>query len=322
MDRFLNLTQQKPKGTLFAPGTLTCFYGRPGSGKTTFLKKEFERYISLDAEVLKTKQTTLDLFERLKWTHVPIVVDDWESVCDLIGVREIHGPISPNSPTVIVAHAPIKHTQATILLECPHKEDFRRKTLDTQGNSKPDVFESPKEYVHRLLRGEWKDVHIGDVTHEHGHVWSIVQENYPDRVSGNVNTMAQIADLMSDADLIDTEVYDTNDWNIVMPLFTMVSCLVPCRLMTPSKAVPRTGSFWTKFQNMCMRRKKLETMFRRSNLLTQEALDTVVRVQFLKGDYSACKEYLLEPSDIDVIGHVIGPFKPKIISAAKKACSI
>ncbi|NBX50295.1 hypothetical protein EBT25_10210 [bacterium] len=320
MDRFLNLIQQKPKGTLFAPGTLTCLYGRPGSGKTTLLKNEFQTYISIDAEVLKTKQGTLDLLERLKGTHVPIVIDDWESVCELIGVREIQGPISPKSPTVIVAHTPVKHTQHTLLYECPYKEDFRRSVLDAQGNSTPDVFESPKDYVHRLLRGEWKDVRVGDVTHEHGHVWSIVQENYPDRVSGNVETMCTIAQLMSDADLIDTEVYENSDWNVVMPLFTMVSCLVPCKLMTPSKAVPRTGSFWTKFQNMCMRRKKLETMFRRSNLLTREALDIVIRVQFLKGDYSACKEYLLEPSDIDVLGHFIGPFKPKIISAAKKSC--
>ena len=59
---------------------------------------------------------------------------------------------------------------------------------------------------------------------------------------------------------------------------------------------------------------------RRSNKLSRDALDVVVRLQFLTGDYSACSEYKLEPSDIDVLGHIIGPFKPRVVTAAKKAC--
>jgi hypothetical protein len=151
-------------------------------------------------------------------------------------------------------------------------------------------------------------------------VWSIVQENYPDRVNGDVDTLAQIADLMSEADLLDTDVYDKYDWNIIMPMFTMTSCIQPCRLMRPMNKVPRTGSLWTKYQNICMRHKKLEALMRRTNKLSRDAIDTVVRLQFLAGDYSACSEYKLEPSDIDVLGHIIGPFKPRVVTAAKKAC--
>ena len=152
-------------------------------------------------------------------------------------------------------------------------------------------------------------------------MWSIVQENYPDRVNGDVDTLAQVADLMSDADLLDTDVYDKYDWNIIMPLFTMTSCIQPCRLMRSMNKPPRTGSLWTKYQNICMRHKKLEALMRRrSNKLSRDAIDTVVRLQFLAGDYSACSDYKLEPPDIDVLGHIIGPFKPRVITAAKKAC--
>ena len=317
MDRFLNLGQQKDSSDLFAPGVLYCLHGRPGCGKSTYLAQLFPVRITVDPEVLKTKQGTIDFFERLKGTRVPIIIEDWEAVCELIGVREIQGPISLYSPTILVAHGPIKDATC---IEMPNQRDLRRDALDDQGNSTPDVFETPKEYVHRLLRGEWKNVKIGDVTHEHGHVWSIVQENYPDRVK-SLDVLAQIANLMSEADLIDTDIYETGgDWNINMPLFTSVSCIRPCQLMESSKRVPRTGSFWTKHQNMCMRQKKLDTMFRRHvPPLTLDALHTVVKAQFLKEDYSTCTDYCMESSDIDVLGHIIGPFKPKIINAAKNS---
>jgi len=105
-----------------------------------------------------------------------------------------------------------------------------------------------------------------------------------------------------------------------MPLFTMTSCIQPCRLMRPMNKTPRTGSLWTKYQNICMRHKKLDTLLRRTNKLSRDALSMVIRLQFLEGDYSACSEYKLEPSDIDVLGHIIGPFKPRVVTAAKKAC--
>ena len=323
MDRFLTVKSEKPQSpcdATFAPGLLTCVHGKPGIGKTTLVKQKLGHCIFLDPEVFKTRQGTLDMFERLKYSILPIVIDDWESVCDLIGTREIEGAISSKSPTVVIAFTPIKFSNQTVFHECKGP-DLRREKLDVYGNAAPDDFETPKDYVHRLLRGDWKNVNIGDVTHEHGHVWSIVQENYPDRVNGNLDTLVQISNLMSDADILDTKIYDHFEWGTVMPLFTIISCIQPCKLMKPMNKVPRTGSLWTKYQNICMRRKKLETMFRRSNLLTRDALDSVIRLQFLKGDYSACREYHLEPSDIDVLGHIIGPFKASVISQAKKATS-
>lgn len=318
MDRFLKKPEIK-QATFAQPGVLTCVHGKPGTGKTTLVKEKLGHCIWLDPEVFKSRQGTLDMFERLRYSILPIVIDDWESVQDLIGVREIQGAISPKSPTVIIALTPVKFSPQTIFHECTGV-NHRRVTLDMYSNSAPDEFETPKDYVHRLLRGDWKNVRVGDTTHEHGHVWSIVQENYPDRVNGDLNTLSRIADLMSEADLLDGDVYDKYDWNIIMPMFTMVSCIQPCQLMKPMNKVPRTGSLWTKYQNIRMRQKKLDAMFRRSNTLSRDALDTVIRLQFLAEDYSACVDYKLEPSDIDVLGHIIGPFKPRMVTAAKKAC--
>ena len=312
MDILLNLPQEKASNT-FPHGQLICFYGPPGTGKTTIIKNEFKHFISIEADILKTRQGTLDFMERISSTSLPIVIDNWESVSDLIGIREIDKAVSKNSPTIFISHTPIKLTKETILYECPNKEDFRRRELGPG----MDTFETPKDYVHRLLRGDWKSVKIGDVTHEHGHVWSIIQENYPDRT----DLMSDIADLMSEADLIDSLIYQQSDWGVVMPLFTAVSCLQPCSLMNPSNKVPRTGSMWTKYQNACMRQKKLDALFLRSGRkLSHDALCTVIKNQFQKDDFSACKEYNLEPTDIDVLGHVTGPFKPKILAAAKKLC--
>ena len=71
---------------------------------------------------------------------------------------------------------------------------------------------------------------------------------------------------------------------------------------------------------MCMRQKKLSALYHRTHL-TRDAFDTVIRAQFQKEDFSACKEYAMESQDIDVLGHVIGPFKTRVINAAKKVCS-
>lgn len=321
MDRFLTTRQQKCESLIFANGKITCVWGRPGSGKTTRLKREFEHMIVMDPEVLKSKQSTLDFFERLRGTHVPIVFEDWEAIQDLIGIRELTGPVSPYSPTVIVAHKPVKITNDTVCIEWSG-EDLRRRELDGD----PDVFETPKEYVHRLMRGNWQGVRPGDIVHEHGHVWSIVQENYPDRVKGDLDTAARIAELMSEADIIDTDVYEQSDWGIVLALFTLVACIYPCRLLKSMKSEPRTGSFWTKYQNACKREKNIKTLLGRSLgtscPLSFDAIHFIFRNQILQEDFSSCKEYRLQPCDIDVLNHIIGPFKPRLVSMAKKSLHV
>ena len=316
MDRFLNQVQQKDTSNLFAPGGLYCLWGRPGCGKSTYLESLFPTRIIIEPDVLKTKQGTIDFIERLKGTYVPVIIDDWEAVNELIGVREFETAVSVHSPTIFVSHSPIK---SIVCIECPNSaKDFRRDSLDVHGNSVPDIFESPKEYVHRLLRGDWQNVKIGDVVFEHGHVWSIVQENYVDRIK-SIESLATIAEYMSDADLVDTDIYESGDWNVIMPLFTVLSCIRPCQLMIPSKKVPRAGSFWTKHQNMCMRQKKLDTMFRRHHPpLSLDAVHTVIKAHLQNEEFSMCVEYNMESSDIDVLGHIIGPFKPRVLGAAKK----
>jgi hypothetical protein len=318
MERFLNTYKQNHESTIFANGKITCFWGRPGSGKTTRLKQEFEHSIIIDPEILKSKQTTLDFFERLGKTHIPVIFEDWEAIQDLIGIREITQSISPYSPTIIVSHRPVKLTNNTVCIEWSG-EDLRRRTL----SGTMDIFETPKEYVHRLMRGNWDDVSPGDIVHEHGHVWSIVQENYPDRIKGDIDKMAYIANLMSEADVIDTDFYDQNDWSIVLAVFTLVSCISPCRLMNSIKSEPRTGSLWTKYQNICKREKNIQSLLKRSRgteyPLTIDAIQMAFRMYFLNEDFSLCKEYRLQPCDIDVLNHIIGPFKPKFITLAKKS---
>ena len=342
MDAFLKRIQQKTSpepSRLFAPGTVTCVHGRPGIGKTYMVEKELPGAVHVDHTILKSKNTTLDFFERLSYTDAPVIIDEWESIADLIGVREITGPVS-KGPLVLIAHEAVKVTPTTILYEMPimtpsdieklapkhpnakklaeacrgDVRSFLRSLMYTSDT--PDAFKTPRQIVTDLVTNTRPDYYLSHTLHEHGYVWSMIQENYVDAKGLTLDAASEIAENMSLADMYDTKIYADGAWDNLMPYFVLHGCVKPCQVMKQklNDAKLRSGSLWTKFQNACMRRKKIgETRLGYYELLT-------IRKYVEHGQYELVDDYKLDTSAVDVMNHIIigQKLKPKAVEQAKK----
>jgi len=333
-------THTKPAhSTLFTPGTVTCVYGKPGIGKTFFVHSELPDHISLDHTILKSKQGTLDFFERLQYTDTPVIIDNWESLTDLIGLREITGPIS-KGPLVIISHVPVKISNDVVLYKMPvlpsekiaqlgkHHPDAYILACECQGDIRfflqsllhrsdaRDVFKTPLEIVQDLFTCPNPLKFLSETLHEYGYVASTVQENYVHAKNITIETCADLSESQSLADVYDDMMYRNGSWDCIMPYFLTAGCIYPARLInrTLSPKTIRPGTTWTKFQNMCMRRKKI-----RETRLDVEAL-RVIRTYVEHAQFDILREYKLTDSMIDVLNHVaLGhKLKPKLVEYAKK----
>tara|TARA_X000000368_G_scaffold409632_1_gene391898 strand:- start:167 stop:1252 length:1086 start_codon:yes stop_codon:yes gene_type:complete len=163
-----------------------------------------------------------------------------------------------------------------------------------------DIFESPKEIVKNILcKGD--DIDISNSLHEHGHIWAVVQENFPDVIEDNFDKVARS---LTDADLFDEEIYK-GEWDI-MPYFTLHAVKIPRMYFTKSinTETIRPGKFWTKFGNQKMRHQKIHSIQSRSKTHMNHQTFMVLREYAKKGDVSKFKEYNLTPQDFDVMNHL------------------
>jgi hypothetical protein len=340
MDAFLQMHKKTMnQGTHFLPGTVTCVHGRPGIGKTHFVTHEVGSCVHIDHQVLKGKQSTLDFFERLKYTSTPVVIDNWESVCDLIGVREIKGPVS-KGPLVIIAHTPVELTDETILYQMPimkpediaklapehpnavqlaHvcKGDVRAFLRSLKHTSDaPDAFKTPCEIVTDLLTIERPVEYMTKTLHEHGYVWAMIQENYVDTKGLAMNTCADIAESFSLADMYDEKIYSDGMWDNLMPYFILSGCVTPCALMKQKLSTTRlrSGAMWSKFQNTCMRSKRIQ-----ETRLSHDAL-CLLRMYIERGEFEMLDHYRLNTSAVDAMNHIVigQKLKPRLVENAKK----
>ena len=335
MDAFLNSRKTKNTSTVFASGTMTCVHGRPGIGKTYYVQSELPSAVIVDHEVLKSRQGTLDFMERLKLTSSAVVIDNWESVSDLVGVREISGPLSLG-PTVIVSRDPVDipgivlyampplTVDQLVALGGPSSRPLAEKcqgdvrsflTRLKYGSDDQDVFETPREFVEKLLTCRHPTDYLQKTVHEHGYTWAMIQENYIDTKGITLEEAARLTESLSLADVYDTVIYRENAWDTLFPYFINEACVTPCsiiRTRLPTKKL-RAGSIWTKFQNACMRAKKIS-----STGLGRESL-FVVRVYVEHALFDILKEYRLDPSAIDVLNHIgLSKLRPKLVDQAKK----
>jgi len=332
MEKFLNIQRVKKESTFFAPEKITCVYGKPGIGKTYFVNKILENYIQLDHEVLKSRQTTLDFFERLKYTNTPVVIDNWESICDLVGVREINSALS-KGPTVIISHEPVD-IQDVLLFPAPilsteeltkitgvenpqlDNGDLRSFLIRTiYKTDHKDIHESPLDLIKSMFKSEKPIEYLHRSIHEHGYTMGVIQENYVDAKKISIEECADISDSLGLADIYDTIIYRNGAWDTLMPYFIISGCVSPVvtingRLDTKKL---RPGSVWSKFQNICMRLKKIE-----STGLSRDCL-TVIRKYIEHSDLSILKDYKMDPSAIDILNHLGKPkLRPKLVEQAKK----
>jgi len=160
--------------------------------------------------------------------------------------------------------------------------------------------------------------HLGDPIQEPGNISSILHENYVDAKNCDY---AKTAAIFSEADVFESRVY-AGDWGL-FSCYTIFGCIMPAMEIGHSLKPPlRPGSTWTKYQNACMRAKRIQAMSRRlpGKRLTLDELHQL-REYAERGDAGPLKEYGLVPQDIDTLNHLspLKKMKAKNLAELKKS---
>ena len=298
----------------------------------------------MTSDILKSKQDTINFLEKIKGTQTPVLIDEYECVHDLVGLREIKGPPT-HGLFVVISQIPIKFDFEIHVYEfpVPTYEDLKRiaprasedvikeshgdirfvlQSLNVRSDAH-DVFKNTNEYVADLVS---KNSKVNPMTYldsslsEPGNTISILHENYTDVPRANLEYLASVSEYFSDATVFETKIYDGN-WEL-FPYYMCVGCILPAlEINHRLSSNLRPGSSWTKFQNMCMREKRIQALCSRKyeDKLSFEAL-YVVRKYIENNEFEILKDYKVQVQDIDVFNY-LNPYrkiKPKEISTVKK----
>ena len=340
MDRYLPRNKQKSEHEFTRLGPIVCIVGKTGIGKTWLVQNTFERYIELTSDILKSKNETIEFLTKIKSSDLPVVIDEYECVSDLIGLREIKEP-----PTtglfVIISQVPVKFDFDFQVYEMPIRtiEEMKQlfpkadpsviktcggdlrvvsQSLEFKSDLRDD-FQGPRDFIVSLVS---QDSHVNPVNYigypvqEPGNIASILHENYPDSKGGH----ADIIELLSVADVIESRVY-SGEWELLQ-YFNLWGCILPSIEIGHSlKSKLRPGSTWTKYQNMCMRAKRIDAMANRKPGKRLCLDELIILRDFAESEnVEILKEYGLQPQDIDVLNHLspLRKIKAKTVSSLKK----
>ncbi len=351
MDAFVKINTQKKikKNTIHAneisllqtyldSGENVFICGMSGIGKTFILEHVVDESESI---YVNTNMKFNDLKSYFKNSSQHLIIDGYKN--DMINLKQVIDYVSDgnkitkkslivcssqihiidNFKTIIVS----KKIPEIIMLLNPSHPNSKRAAEMCGGNlfnfehylefSDPkDLFITPKEYVSRVLCDPnfkfYKDTNIT----EHGHMWDIMYENYPDSKGVNIQTVARS---MSNADILESSMY-RGEWN-VMPYFINSAMTLPKYHMgdTLSKDKLRPGSSWTKFGNYKMRYLKVRRILEKSRLKNVDDLLTIYN-HVKMGDVEKYCGYNLNAQDFDVLNHLCvgNKLKAREVSNIKK----
>ncbi len=306
-------------------------YGPRGCGKSTFFSTI--KHVNMDHDILKTKESTLHFMETMRYSLMPLVLDDFDYVSSCPGVKELQYPI--RTAFFIVSVEKLKLDFITDWFEFPgvSVDDFAKlhsitvdrakevidrvggnmtsASVDVTNNfeSKRDLFIDSKEYIKRIIETPSKCEFIDRFLTEHGNTLGIMHENYTDYSS---STTAQISHSLSEADLIDSYIYSEMSWDL-MPFFNVSACVVPGSLCKgPVTKELRPGSVWTKHSNMLMKAGRLKKL-----RMNREYIELLV----LKANNGDPLEEITDTYDLDSINQLsFTKIKPRILTSLKKKC--
>jgi len=342
MDRFLKKTRDNFDHEFTKLGQTVCVLGKSGIGKTWTVHNTLDPCVELTADILSSKRATLNFLERVKGTNIPVVLDEYESVLDLVGIRELTGAPT-NGPFIVVSQIPVKFDFeiATYNFPVPDEETIRRivpgvsdevlkkcrgdvryaiQSLILKSDDKDD-FQGAKDFVESLV-SKTSDVRpvdfIGHAVHEPGNVTAILHENY---VNSKTCDPAKVMDSLSECMIFESKIYAGN-WELY-PYYNLLGCILPAVQIGHSLKLPlRPGSVWTKHQSACARAKRIDSLAQRipgKRLSMDEIM--MLHLYAVKGNIDILKEYEIKPQDLDVLNHlsIYHKIKPKDLTALKKS---
>ena len=355
MDKYIKITPQKKKPPddtnihldridhlrrCLAENKNVFIYGACGTGKTYIREQcmDVGNSIELSVDLLRSKSIFSELIknsdkhlfiedyepESLILKSAIERVSDGERITDgSLVVVSTHMCMYPNFEMLCVP----RHTpeQMIPLDRARYDEASARRSRGNirdyfhylDGCDDKDVFETPKDIVTRLLC-ESDYAFTAQKLCEHGHMWSIFQENYLDCKDAD---HWRIASSFSDADIVDTAIYSSDcDWNL-MPYFANLAMLLPRAYMrTPlQKENIRPGACWTKHGNYKMRLRKLKDIKLRNNQISIQALGLLQKYAGF-GYVEKLLCYNLTPQDFDTINHlcITSKLKARDVNSIKK----
>jgi hypothetical protein len=340
MDRYLTKNAQKYENDF---PRVVCLVGKSGIGKTWAAHKALgPNLVELTSEILRCRQDTNEFLEKIRGTNIPILLDEYETLSDLVGLRDltevptmgqfiITSQVVPKFDFEIEVHEFPTKTFEEIKVLCPgatdenihaSKGDLRRVFMSLEFNSdRRDDFNSPREFVSSLVTMYSKVNPVKFIGHpvcEPGNMASILNANYID--GPKKLDFALIADYFSQADVIEDSVF-SGSWDL-LPYFNLLGCILPAVAIGHTLKSPlKPGSTWTKYQNICMRNKKIKAMSHRVPRLDLD-VDALLllRTKAEAGDYELLREYGIQPQDVDVMSHLspLRKLKPKTLITIKK----
>jgi hypothetical protein len=329
MDSFIKKKKQILNNNFTELGRCVCVVGKTGIGKTHAVHQALQgNYVELTEEILKSKQATIDFLERLSSSEAHVVLDEYESMYNLIGIREITKPPS-SGKFIIISQIPIenKFDFEVVVYDFPVPTPDRIKSMfpgasdeliqKSNGdlrkvlnglNFKSDVYDdfmSPKQFISSLVSKDSKTSpmdYIGYVAAEPGNMVAIIQENY---ACARGVDLVKISESLSDAQVLEDKMYD-GSWDL-MNYYIILGCIVPAveirHRLVGDKIRP--GSLWTKYQNACMRKKKLQKITERNPQVKMDIESLLLLRNYAeKGEYKLLSEYKIEAKDIDVLNHL------------------
>ena len=167
-----------------------------------------------------------------------------------------------------------------------------------------DVFQTPKEFVHDILCAKSLPSNIDNIT-EHGHMYSIMQENY---ASSKGVDVCRAAIAFSDADIYDTAMYQHGHWQL-MPFFAHAAMRAPMAALGEplNREKLRAGSFWTKDGNARMRMARVDEIARKAQPLRVD-VDSLNLLHLYAAHkmYDRLYEYKISAQNFDVMNHLAG----------------
>lgn len=303
---------------------ITNVFGPPGTGKSFYFSKQKDT-IFINHDVLKTREGTLDFFEKMNSSKCSIVIDDYDSVSMCIGFNHIPEDSKTHiyilSQTKLDIGKPLqlprvraedfsKEIGRCVTEEELEKEKYNMHIFKHDFSWTRDSFYDSYNYVKGIVNGTIPLQH-NKAFNEHGHCFGIVHENYIDAKNISIDTCADMYENFSIADTLDSLIYSQKSWDVV-PFFINSACFIPSLKIRPyTFTTLRPGSMWTKFSNMSMKQIRLKKLGK-----------TVEEIQLLalKANAGDPLTEITQTYDLDTINQLSlsGKIKPKIMSGLKK----
>ena len=342
MDRYLKKSRDNFEHEFTKFGPAVCVMGKSGIGKTWAVHNAIDPCVELTAEILSSKRSTLAFLERIQGTNIPVILDEYESVQDLVGLRELTCPPT-NGLFVVVSQIPVRFDfeiyvyhfpvpdEETIrcivpgvseetLKKCRGDLRYAIQSLTLHSDDK-DEFQGAKDFIESLVSRN-SDVnpadYIGHPVHEPGNVTAILHENY---IDSRTCAPAEVMESLSEAMIFESKIYG-GSWDLY-PYYNFLGCVLPSVQIGHALKPPlRPGSVWTKHQSACARSKRLEALRQRvpgKRLSMDDIL--MLHTYAQKGNIDVLKEHGLMSQDLDVLNHLslYNKIKPKDLAVLKKS---